>query len=311
MTTSGKNIDSMEKSLLEKGMEDPNIRKAGMDVLKDKVQDPEFQKQAMAKGAELGKKGLELGLDYGGQGLSSFRSYVQSGPSGVRMLCFLGGCVTTVISFLNFLNIFALLLEPISFVLNAYTLIFGIITICIEADADQLEAFPVFCFVAGRVSKTQEWLHENSKFLTLLGGRGIFYIMVGMVLWSESSIFFLVAGLANTINGVLCLAMFMGYNPDAAIDALVPSSEREFQQAEKTFDEKSSTLSHKAIKELSALRDQANNGDLDPVANPRPSGWLQVAAKAQWEARKKLCGMDRSVARNEFVVRLRQEKIID
>lgn len=301
-----------EAALINYAMKNPEqaqaTGKAALSAAKDVAADPKFQQDAMEQGKKLGNQGMAIGMNYGRQ----FRSYIQSGNWTIRILCLICGCVTTVIGALNFLNVIALLIEPLSLVLNVYTFIFGIVTISIEADPDQLESVPILCFFSNRVLKGQQWLHVNAKFLTLLAGRGIFYIMVGMVLMSETHIFFYIAGIANITAGVLCLLTFLGYDAEGALKKqMLPPSGQEYREALAVYDEKSNTLSNKARKELYALKEQAENGDLDPAREPRPSGWLQVQKKADWEARKKLCGMEQSVARDEFVIRMRQENLID
>jgi len=303
-----KDKDSAQAALLKDAVKNPEMQKAAFSAAKDVAQDPKFQQDAMEQGVELGKKGIAVGMDYGRQ----FRSYIQSGHWTIRGLCLICGIATTAISGINFLNVVALLFEPLACVLNIYTFIFGIITISIEADPDQLESIPLVCLFSDRVLETQKWLYVHAKFLTLLGGRGVFYVMVGMVLWSEEHLFFELCGTFNIINGILCIVMFFGYDAETALKKqMAAPSQREYDDAVVVFDQKINTLSNKARKELLALKEQAENGDLDPARDPRPSGWLQVRQKADWEARKKLCGMDRSVARDEFVIRMRQEKLID
>lgn len=144
---------------------------------------------------------------------SSLREYVQGGPAGVSILCFLGGCVTSVVGLLGLLNLGAIF-TPFHYVLNAYLAMFGIISFLLEADPERLAELAVIGKLAPLVRNYQMEVFERAKFLTELRGRGLFYLFVGTLAGSQC-LFCLtfLCGLWNVLMGVICLMMSFGINP--------------------------------------------------------------------------------------------------
>lgn len=314
----GKDVENqLAKDATEALLNDPAVRDAARDQAVNMMNDPEFQQAAKEKA----KKGLKTGVEYGRRGILAFRSYVEAGPAGIQILCFLAGCLTLVVGIMKLANLFAIF-DPFCLIMNIYTVIFGIVTICVEADVDRLQETPFLNFFADRVFSTQEYLNVNAKFLTLLGGRGLFYFGVGLVMMLRcTSIFclFFIAGVANIVTGVLCIMLHYGYTPDytrmqeAAAKATmeITGSPREFDQAEEAYSAKRDGLSSKTQKEMDAILKQAQKGDLNPQLEPRPVGLFNMRAKAEWEARKKLLGKTMDEAKELFVIRARVENICE
>jgi len=289
----------MEQQLLTAAMHDPKMQQAAMDEVKKNMTQ------------ERGKQALDLAGSYGKKGVDAFKAYVQAGPGGIQVLCFLCGCCTTVVGAFNLLSFFNIIFAPFDFILSLYTFIFGVITICVEADPDAMEQIPVLNFIAPRVLSAQQWLNVNAKFLTLLAGRGLFYIMIGLVMIAQCLVCpFAVAGFTNIGLGVLSLLMYLGYQPD--LDFNFGASSSQYRAAVTQFNDKKDSLGSKAVKEMEALKKQAEEGDLDPSqSDQKRPGIFDVTAKAQWEARKKLVGVSKEEAMDLFVNYAKKEGLLD
>jgi len=89
------------------------------------------------------------------------------GPMALRVICGLAGLALTVCSVLGMLNIPALVTHPARFLLQIYEAIFGLVICGVE-----LKDVP--CHGAVR-DLSNKWF----PFLTIVGGKGLFYIFVG------------------------------------------------------------------------------------------------------------------------------------
>jgi len=131
---------------------------------------------------------------------------IEQGPAGIRVLAFVGGCASITIAvmyLINPLNAFAVAY----YVISGYQLIFAATTILFEAPQNVIEKI-------GPIDKYQAMLIENCKFISLTGGRGLFYIFQGS-LWLAlmegiSEIHKLVVGLYMIFIGFLHVAMHYG-----------------------------------------------------------------------------------------------------
>merc|ERR1712129_76980 len=91
-------------------------------------------------------------------------------------MCFMGGAVTIVLGMAGLLNVFAAIIEPLTYVINAYQLVFGIVTCIIEAPQHWTHNNP-----RGKLRRAQGFIYEFAKFLTLFGGRALFYLFQGSI----------------------------------------------------------------------------------------------------------------------------------
>lgn len=294
-----KNNQDMEQQLLTAAMNDPKMQQVAMNEVKKNMTQ------------ERGKEALVLAGTYGKKGVDAFKAYVQAGPGGIQVLCFMCGCCTTVVGAFNLLSFFNLIFAPFDFILSLYCFIFGVITICVEADPDTMEQIPIMNFMAPKVLNAQQWLNVNAKFLTLLGGRGLFYIMIGLVMIAQCLVCpFAIAGFTNIGLGVLSLLMYLGYKPD--LDLNFGASPSQYRNAVDVFEARKDTLGSKALKEMDALKRQVDEGDLDPSQpDQKRPGMFDVTAKAQWEARKKLVGVSKEEAMDLFVNYAKKEGLLE
>jgi hypothetical protein len=96
-----------------------------------------------------------------------------------------------------------------------YQFVFALTTMLFEAKPEWIVATQKNC-PALQVDTYQEMLLENAKFLSLNGGRGIFYIFQG-TLWlafaSLTDIFALAIGLFLVFFGIIHILMYKGVMP--------------------------------------------------------------------------------------------------
>mmetsp|Transcript_58709 Transcript_58709/g.109928 ORF Transcript_58709/g.109928 Transcript_58709/m.109928 type:complete len:172 (-) Transcript_58709:44-559(-) len=127
--------------------------------------------------------------------------YVEKSPEAVNVACFLGGVAVIVNGILGVLDVFDVFDEPIYYLVNAYMVFFGAVT-CIT------ETRPTF---AGQLHDVlqgvQRWMHEWCRGLTLIWGRGLFYIFQGTFCLLSSGLLSLglLIGLYLMLVGLICL----------------------------------------------------------------------------------------------------------
>jgi len=137
------------------------------------------------------------------------------GPKPLRVLCLLGGLALFVVSALGILNLPSLLFSPTFFILQMFEGMFGLMTIVIEA-----HNFPY-------LEKFQPVLKEWFKFLTVVGGRGVFYVFQGVLAISLFSLFDLIIGCYMVFVGVTCILIH--FNLRQYVSTLVQQEEQEMK----------------------------------------------------------------------------------
>jgi len=139
--------------------------------------------------------------------LDKFETYVQQGPEGIRFLSFIGGLLVFLYGVACSLNIFGILGNPVYYLICASQVIFGF-------TAMVLEASPSLTTTYVSIERLQRIFHDYAKFLTLLWGRGCFYIYIGAHIMYLSSLISLgtVLGIYMLIMGAFYLAWNWGYD---------------------------------------------------------------------------------------------------
>lgn len=170
---------------------------------------------------DLQQKGMDAGRQGLMDGAGALNMQVQKGTQGVSMLAFLGGALLTV------LGIFDMFRNPFTgfvwFIINVYQLAFGIITCLLEAQPDWYKSQP-------KVAAYQQKVAEYAKFLTLLLGRGLFYVFIGSLTFTVSwtaeglDVFELLIGIYVLFVGILSVGMH--FNPDATRQYMQSASDR-------------------------------------------------------------------------------------
>mmetsp|Transcript_79539 Transcript_79539/g.225478 ORF Transcript_79539/g.225478 Transcript_79539/m.225478 type:complete len:181 (+) Transcript_79539:32-574(+) len=130
------------------------------------------------------------------------------GPAtSVSYLCFFGGVLNVLYNFFFIIDGFDALYEPITYVVCAYQLVFGLIACMIEAPEEWLKGVQT-----QSVATIQQRIHENALFLTTKGGRGLFYAFQGSLLLALDSVYLSSAlGLYMLLLGVVLIAMQCGF----------------------------------------------------------------------------------------------------
>jgi len=163
---------------------------------------------------EQANQGFSVVRQGASQAVSELRKYVQEGPAGVSILCFLGGLATTIVGILGLLNISSSLTSPFQYVLNAYLTLFGVVTVLLEADMESFGRMKVLGKLKPFVEKYQMEVFNRAKVLTELRGRGFYYVFLGSLAVTQCMFCLdFVIGLWNVLMGALCLMMSFGINP--------------------------------------------------------------------------------------------------
>jgi|Transcript_86825 hypothetical protein len=155
---------------------------------------------------------LHTAASWGRQGLEGL-NYLVSHTEGISRFCLLGGLAVMVITAMGLFNVFAVV-TPVEYLLNAYCLIFGIVVVLLEANADDLERLPWSTSLASWVRRHQELTYEYCKFLTVLWPRGLFYLFIGSSLIAMCHIFTSLVGLWMMICGAICVYNHFSATPD-------------------------------------------------------------------------------------------------
>ncbi|CAK8992216.1 unnamed protein product [Durusdinium trenchii] len=178
------------------------------------MQDPTVQQHIKEVAYQQASAGYEAAKVAGAMAAEELGKYIQEGPAGISVLCFLGGMATTLIGLLGLLNFGNGFTSPFQYVLNAYLMVFGIVTFLLEADVESLRSMKVLGRLSPWVERYQLEVFNRANFLTELRGRGFFYVFIGTLAVTQCFICLtFVAGLWNLLMGILCLLMSFGISP--------------------------------------------------------------------------------------------------
>eukprot|EP00670_Eutreptiella_braarudii_P004791 CAMPEP_0174283662 /NCGR_PEP_ID=MMETSP0809-20121228/4378_1 /TAXON_ID=73025 ORGANISM="Eutreptiella gymnastica-like, Strain CCMP1594" /NCGR_SAMPLE_ID=MMETSP0809 /ASSEMBLY_ACC=CAM_ASM_000658 /LENGTH=181 /DNA_ID=CAMNT_0015378737 /DNA_START=33 /DNA_END=575 /DNA_ORIENTATION=- len=154
-------------------IEDPLL--ASVSATRESMEDMTSREYAETQAQSV----LHTAQSWGKQGLEGL-SMMVSHTDGVSRFCLLGGLAVVITSGLDLFNVFAVISPtPIEYLLNAYCFVFGIVTMLLEANPDDLEFIPA---VASWVRKYQDLTYDYCKLLTLSWARGLFYLFMGSAL---------------------------------------------------------------------------------------------------------------------------------
>mmetsp|Transcript_4867 Transcript_4867/g.15006 ORF Transcript_4867/g.15006 Transcript_4867/m.15006 type:complete len:247 (-) Transcript_4867:84-824(-) len=197
------------------------------------VQDPWIQRQLQEAAYDHAQQGIQVARVSAAHAVQEFRNYVQEGPAGVSILCFLGGIATTLVGIMGLLNIFSTLTSPFHYVLNAYLTGFGVVTVLLEADVESVKNMRIVGKLGPVIERYQGEVFNRANFLTELKGRGLYYIFVGNLAITQClfCLLFLI-GAWNIIMGALCLMMSFGINPADHLELPQGSPHAQHPQAE-------------------------------------------------------------------------------
>mmetsp|Transcript_27568 Transcript_27568/g.56556 ORF Transcript_27568/g.56556 Transcript_27568/m.56556 type:complete len:180 (+) Transcript_27568:73-612(+) len=151
--------------------------------------------------------------------LAKAHSWTVDGPMSFRMLGVLGGSAMIIFGFCAFLGKF-FSFSMLEAVLQVYTFFFGFIIVMLEG---QGMFYPA------------EWkniVKKQAKFLTLLNGRGVFYVFIGTLLMAQWPDFW--ESLLGVYMVVLGVAMFVvGFHSKTKLDNMRTLLQDEVSQRQK------------------------------------------------------------------------------
>lgn len=296
--------------------------------------DPVMREAIKQQAIVVGGHAADAAKYCGRKGLMAFQDYIQQGPQGVSVLCFVGGLATTTLGAMSICNVFGTVMDPFHYLLNVYVFVFGLATAMIEADTDRIGMLMApFDRLAEPITRAQAWLHEECRLLTRLRGRGFFYLYQGTLMVTQCVFCLLfLCGLYSVIMGVVCILMSFGITPDVELIAesaglgaggppysLVSASaegssptaaagisDQLFRKAELAWKRHKEQLPGKTCRELWALHKQATAGDCN---EPKPDGVFNGSAKEQWRLWNGLQGVSEQDAKAMFIERLRRDGV--
>ncbi|CBZ50812.1 conserved hypothetical protein [Neospora caninum Liverpool] len=145
---------------------------------------------------------------------------VGEGPKPLRALCFVGGVGLIAVTVLQIMNIFSMVGNPASYILQFFLMMFGVAICVVEAkDLEQLE-------------RLQPFFATWFKFLTVPLGKGLFYILVGAIclsLWT-SNFFLLFVGGYMVLMGIMCVMIHFGLRHQLQRNGIDVSDDEEDSQ---------------------------------------------------------------------------------
>lgn len=205
-------------------LSDPEVQRQILEACKEKF--PEYagqakdQVKAWAKDPAVQAKAKQYAgvvLDYAAKAGDHLLNQIEQGPAGVRVLAFLGSLASAINAVMSLINVFSVFGHMILYMVSVYQFIFSLTTMIFEAKPEWVQKIQQTC-PALQVDSYQDLLMENARFLSLSGGRGMFYIFQGTLWlafasWAEFLNFLIGAFLC--FIGVLHVLMHYGIMPQS------------------------------------------------------------------------------------------------
>ncbi|CAK0894671.1 unnamed protein product [Prorocentrum cordatum] len=148
-------------------------------------------------------------------GRGSLLGVIEQAPGMVRFVAFVAGCACIFFALLRLVSFFSML-DPVTYILQVYILIFASVTMLFEASPDVIE-------MLGPFSKFQDLLIQNCPFLTTAFGRGLFYIFQGTLWFSLGNVNLLecVAALSLSAVGAIHIMVHYGCIPETTAEKTI------------------------------------------------------------------------------------------
>merc|ERR1719499_448171 len=151
---------------------------------------------------------LQGGMEESIRALKGFK--IEQGPALLRLLACGAGAVSFVMAIYLMTGLASAIAHPVMYILYVYICLFALTTLLFEAKQEWIAKL-------GPLSTYQDKLIKHCEFLTLMGGRGLFYIFQA-TLWltfadSFSEILEIAAAGALAFTGVLHLFAHVGIMP--------------------------------------------------------------------------------------------------
>merc|ERR1719215_622914 len=148
---------------------------------------------------------------------------IEQGPGLLRILAFGAGAGSFVCALYEMTGILSAIAHPVMYILYVYIALFAFTTILFEAKQEWIEKL-------GPLSTYQDKLIQHCEFMTLMGGRGLFYIFQA-TLWltfagSFSELLEIIAAGALGFVGVLHLFAHWNIMPHQIVEKAVNKAEQ-------------------------------------------------------------------------------------
>mmetsp|Transcript_19736 Transcript_19736/g.56500 ORF Transcript_19736/g.56500 Transcript_19736/m.56500 type:complete len:197 (+) Transcript_19736:150-740(+) len=182
----------------------------------------------MLESAKVGLSGAHAGASSAAKELASID--IEQGPALLRFLAIFAALGSFGCAAWRLFNIFSAFVHPVMSILYIYIAFFALTTILFEAKHEWIEK-------VGVLDKYQNMLVERCNFLTVMGGRGLFYFFQA-TLWltfanSFAEIIEIVAASALAFVGILHLFAHWEIMPSHLAKKFVEAKNRAVPEIEK------------------------------------------------------------------------------
>jgi uncharacterized membrane protein HdeD (DUF308 family) len=164
--------------------------------------------EAVSNATQAVTHAAQVGLHAAEEGVTQIMRYIQTHHWSTSALCLVGGFATIISGLVGLIDI-----SPLQAISRLYLVMFGLVTIMLEVDVDQLQKYPSLSSIQGLMARKQLSMHRECHFLTGLKGRGMFYVFVGLFALSLSGVFAFLVGAYNLFIGVLCIVTAVRAGP--------------------------------------------------------------------------------------------------
>jgi len=214
----------VQQSLVNAGeaaLKDPEVQRQIIEACKDRF--PEYAAEAKAqvkvwandpKVQAKAKSMAKAAVQFIGSAGEQILKKIEQGPAGVRFLAFVASATSGGLAVMSLLNVLLIFSHLVLYMVSVYQLLFSLTTMLFEMNPDWVVTIEEKSRIP--VSAYQDMLLVNARFLSLTGGRGLFYLFQG-TLWlsfaSFTELFKLAAGLFLLFVGLLHVLMHFGVAP--------------------------------------------------------------------------------------------------
>eukprot|EP01103_Thecamoeba_quadrilineata_P003295 TRINITY_DN13087_c0_g1_i1.p1 TRINITY_DN13087_c0_g1~~TRINITY_DN13087_c0_g1_i1.p1 ORF type:complete len:276 (+),score=24.68 TRINITY_DN13087_c0_g1_i1:26-853(+) len=150
--------------------------------------------ETMRKGKSYAKRKAEKLFQKFDEVYGDLKETYRHGHWTLQMLCFIGGLAIFILSILSFINILQIILNPFTYLINVY--------ICMMSFTVVVFEFPVKNFI---ISYIRQWFEKWLKAFDRLFGRGIFYILLGILVSTAYGWIGIIFGVYMAVCGVISL----------------------------------------------------------------------------------------------------------
>jgi hypothetical protein len=172
------------------------------------MNDPTVRAEVVANATQAVTHAAQVGWHAAEEGASEVIRYMQTHHWSTSALCLIGGFATIITGLVGLISI-----KPLEAISRLYLIIFGVVTIMLEVDVEQLQQYPRLSFLQGFIARTQMDIHRELHAFTGLKGRGVFYVFVGLFALSLGGVFAFMVGVYDLLLGGICITTAIRAGP--------------------------------------------------------------------------------------------------